>query len=247
MGVVFLRVVVIAIASLGKFGGGLLGGRIGGMTWAESLVLGCGMSARGSTEVVLGSIGLARGVLDQNLYTVIIAMAVVTTMSMPLLMRWALVRLPMRPEEAARLEREELEAQGFIPQIERLLVAVDASPSGQLASRLVGLLAGARRIPTTVLHFDYASAASPRQPAWRADARAAAGGRAGRRLGMRLPGAGHRGAGRRRPEAAAHLAAPYRRRPRPGVQRRRDHPRCRPTGRFLPDRCQGSGAQHSHA
>ena len=45
--------------------------------------------------------------------------------------------------------------------IERLLVAVDASPSGQFASRLVGLLAGARHIPTTVLHFDYEQEAAP--------------------------------------------------------------------------------------
>ena len=63
----------------------------------------------------------------------------------------------MRPEEKARLEREEFEARGFVSNIERLLVAVDASPSGQFASRLVGLLAGARRIPTTVLHLDYAT------------------------------------------------------------------------------------------
>jgi nucleotide-binding universal stress UspA family protein len=51
------------------------------------------------------------------------------------------------------LEREEFEAKGFVSNIERVLVAVDASPSGRLASRLVGLLAGARRIPTTVLHL----------------------------------------------------------------------------------------------
>ena len=51
---------------------------------------------------------------------------------------------------------------GFVTTIERLLVAVDASPSGQLASRLVGLLAGARHIPTTVLHFDYEQEAAPR-------------------------------------------------------------------------------------
>ena len=51
---------------------------------------------------------------------------------------------------------------GFVTTIERLLVAVDASPSGQFASRLVGLLAGARHIPTTVLHFDYEQEAAPR-------------------------------------------------------------------------------------
>lgn len=43
------------------------------------------------------------------------------------------------------------EARGFVSNFERLLVAVDRSASGHLASRLAGLLAGVRRIPTTVL------------------------------------------------------------------------------------------------
>jgi nucleotide-binding universal stress UspA family protein len=77
-------------------------------------------------------------------------------MAMPPMLKWALKRLPMGPEEKARLEREEFEAQGFIKHIERLLVAVDDSPSGELASRLAGLLAGVRQMPTTVLHFDAA-------------------------------------------------------------------------------------------
>jgi nucleotide-binding universal stress UspA family protein len=45
----------------------------------------------------------------------------------------------------------------LVSNIERLLVAVDATPSGKLASRLIGLLAGARRIPTTVLHLGAAT------------------------------------------------------------------------------------------
>jgi Kef-type K+ transport system membrane component KefB/nucleotide-binding universal stress UspA family protein len=148
---------LIAIASLGKFSGALLGGRLGGMTWAESLALGCGMNARGSTEVIIATIGLSMGVLNEGLFTTIVAMAVLTTMSMPPMLRWTLARLPMSPAEAARLDREEFEAKGFVPNIERLLVAVDASPSGRFTSRLVGLLAGARHIPTTVIHFDYAT------------------------------------------------------------------------------------------
>jgi Kef-type K+ transport system membrane component KefB/nucleotide-binding universal stress UspA family protein len=158
---------LIVIASVGKFSGAFLGGWLGGMSRAESLALGCGMNARGSTEVIVASIGLSMGALNQDLFTMIVAMAVVTTMSMPPMLRWALARLPIRAEEQARLEREELEARGFISKLERLLVAVDASPSGQLASRLAGLLAGARRLPTTVLHLDYATANSlpdgPRQ------------------------------------------------------------------------------------
>jgi nucleotide-binding universal stress UspA family protein len=155
-----LTIGLIAIASIGKFGGAFLGGRLGGMTWAEALAVGCSMNARGSTEVIFASIGLSMGVLNQDLFTAIVTMAVVTTMLMPPMLRWALMRVPMRPDEAARLEREELEARGFVSRIERLLVAVDASPSGQLALRLAGLLAGARRMPTTVIHFDYEAAGS---------------------------------------------------------------------------------------
>ncbi len=145
---------LIALASIGKFTGAFVGGRVGGLTYSESLAVGCGMNARGSTEVIVASIGLSMGALNQSLFTAIVAMAVLTTLSMPPLLRWSLGRLPLGADERSRLEREEREAQSFVTHIERLLVAVDASPSGRLASRLVGLLAGVRRIPTTVLHFD---------------------------------------------------------------------------------------------
>lgn len=148
---------LIIIASIGKFAGAVLGGRIGGLTVSESLAVGCGMNARGSTEVIIASFGLSMGALSQNLFTSIVTMAVVTTMVMPPMLRWAFARLPMGAEERERLEREDQEARGFVSNVERLLLAVDSSYSGQLASRLVGLLAGVRQIPTTALHFDYAT------------------------------------------------------------------------------------------
>src|SRR5437764_1301716 len=142
---------LIAIASVGKFSGAFLGGAVGGLTWRECLALGWGMNARGSTEVVVATIGLSTGALSQSLFTMILAMAVVTTMAMPPMLRWSLARVPLRPDEEARLEREAFEAEGFVTNVERVLVAVDDSPSGHFASRLVGLLAGSRRIPTTIL------------------------------------------------------------------------------------------------
>jgi Kef-type K+ transport system membrane component KefB/nucleotide-binding universal stress UspA family protein len=145
---------LIALASIGKFSGAFLGGRIGGLSPLESLAVGSGMNARGSTEVIVASIGLSIGALNQSLFTSIVAMAVVTTTAMPPMLKWSLQRLQMTPEEKERLQREEFEALGFVKHIERLLVAVDDSPSGKLASRLAGLLAGVRHIPTTVVHFD---------------------------------------------------------------------------------------------
>lgn len=148
-----LTVGLILIASVGKFAGAVTGGIAGRLSLRESLALGCGMNARGSTEVIIATIGLSMGVLSQNLYTMIVTMAVVTTMAMPPMLRWGLARLPLRDEEKARLEREEYEAKGFVANIERVLLAVDDGPSGKFASRLAGLLAGGRGAPTTVLHI----------------------------------------------------------------------------------------------
>lgn len=142
---------LIAIASIGKFGGAFVGGAFAGFGIGESLALGSGMNARGSTEVIVASIGLSLGALNQDLFTAILAMAVVTTMAMPPLLRWQLGRLPLKPDEEERLEREVFESRGFVTNMERLLVAVDESPTGRFASRLVGLLAGIRRIPTTIV------------------------------------------------------------------------------------------------
>jgi Kef-type K+ transport system membrane component KefB/nucleotide-binding universal stress UspA family protein len=148
---------LIAIASIGKFSGAMIGGRAAGLSYAQSLAVGCGMNARGSTEIIIASIGLSAGVLNQSLFTSIVTMAIVTTMAMPPMLRWALGRLPMTSEEQARLEREELEARSLIPNIERLLLAVDSSPSGELAGRLAGHLAGVRGMPTTVVQIDSAA------------------------------------------------------------------------------------------
>jgi Kef-type K+ transport system membrane component KefB/nucleotide-binding universal stress UspA family protein len=152
---------LVLIASLGKFGGAFLGGWLGGLTRPEALALGCAMNARGSTEVIVATIGLSIGALSQNLYTMIVAMAVVTTMAMPPTLRWTLGRLPLRDEERARLEREAFEMGGFETNLERLLVAVDGSPKSRFAVRLAGLLAGSRGMPVTVLGVGSSLRTSP--------------------------------------------------------------------------------------
>jgi Kef-type K+ transport system membrane component KefB/nucleotide-binding universal stress UspA family protein len=164
-----LAACLIVIASLGKFAGAFIGGEIGGLHRREALALACGMNARGSTEVIIATIGLSMGALTQNLFTMIVAMAFVTTMAMPPMLRWALARVPMRKAEKERLEREEFERKGFVSSIERLLLAVDDSPNGKFAARLAGFIAGRRGTPTTVLPLETSGkskmAATPSDPA----------------------------------------------------------------------------------
>jgi Kef-type K+ transport system membrane component KefB/nucleotide-binding universal stress UspA family protein len=147
---------LVLIASIGKFGGALLGGLVGRLTSRESTALAIGMNARGSTEVIVASIGLSLGVLSQSLYSMIVTMAVITTVAMPPTLRWALSRVPLRAGEQERLEREAFEARGFVNNMERLLLAASDSANGRLASRIAGLLAGRRGLPTTVLHIEAA-------------------------------------------------------------------------------------------
>ena len=59
----------------------------------------------------------------------------------------------MRKDEKQRLEREEMEARGFLPKLERLLLAVDDSANGKFAARIAGLVAGTQAMPTTVIQI----------------------------------------------------------------------------------------------
>lgn len=148
-----LTLALIAIASLGKFAGAFAGGLMGGLRRSESLALACGMNARGSTEVIVASIGLGMGALSQDLFTMIVAMALITTLAMPPSLRWALHRLPLKGEEKERLAREAAEERGFVANLERLLVAADDGPKGRFAARLAGLVAGSRGMPVTVVRL----------------------------------------------------------------------------------------------
>jgi len=144
---------LIVIASAGKFLGAFVGGKLGGLVRSEALALACAMNARGSTEVIVASLGLSMGILSQNLYTLIVGMAVLTTMAMPPMLRWSLKRLPLRKAERIRLEREEIDARGFVTNLERLLLAVDDSRNGKYAAQLAGIIGGSSGKPTTVLEL----------------------------------------------------------------------------------------------
>jgi Kef-type K+ transport system membrane component KefB/nucleotide-binding universal stress UspA family protein len=142
---------VIVVASAGKFAGALAGGRLAGLTTLEALAMATGLNARGSTEVVIATIGLSMGALSNQLYTMIVAMAVVTTMAMPPSLRWIMARVPIGAREAERLDQEDAEQLQDLPKMERVLVYADDSANGRLAARLAGLFAARQQVLTTVL------------------------------------------------------------------------------------------------
>ncbi|WP_091585049.1 cation:proton antiporter [Mesorhizobium qingshengii] len=156
-----LTLALVAIASIGKFGGAFIGGRLAGMSLKEAIAVGSAMNARGSTEVIVASIGLSMNILSHNLFTMIVTMAVITTLAMPPMLRWALGRLPVGHAEKQRVERELLDERGFVSKLERLLLLVDDSPVGKFTAYLAGLVGGGSGMPTTLLHLKDGRIAGP--------------------------------------------------------------------------------------
>jgi nucleotide-binding universal stress UspA family protein len=145
---------LVLVASVGKFTGAFAGGKLAGMSFKEATAVGSAMNARGSTEVIVASIGLSMNILSPNRFTMIVTMAVLTTLAMPPMLRWALRRLPADKNEQERLDREALDERGFVSRLERLLLAVDDSPNGRFTAYLAGLVGGSSGMPTTVLRLE---------------------------------------------------------------------------------------------
>lgn len=72
---------ILLVACAGKFIGAGVGARSQGLAWRESVALGVLMNTRGLTELVVLNIGRDLGVLDDELFTLLVVMAVVTTVA----------------------------------------------------------------------------------------------------------------------------------------------------------------------
>lgn len=74
-----IALILITIATLGKFGGAYVAGRISGLTGRVSAILGVLMNTRGLGELIVLNAGLDMGVLTPRLFTMLVLMAVITT------------------------------------------------------------------------------------------------------------------------------------------------------------------------
>ena len=75
-----LVLLVLLIAILGKVIGGGLGARLSGFDARTSLAIGFGLNARGAIEIILASVALQHGVIDQRIFVALVVMALVTSM-----------------------------------------------------------------------------------------------------------------------------------------------------------------------
>jgi Kef-type K+ transport system membrane component KefB len=90
---------VLAVAILGKVGGAYVGARLSRLGHWEALAIGVGLNARGVIEVIVATIGVQIGVLSTAGYTIIVLVAVVTSVLAPPLLRLAMTRVERTADE----------------------------------------------------------------------------------------------------------------------------------------------------
>lgn len=97
-------IAVLLIAIGGKFAGAYLGARVGRLSHWEGLALGAGLNARGVIEVIVAMVGLRLGILNTASYTIIVLIAIVTSLMAPPMLRYAVSRIAVTTEERERAE-----------------------------------------------------------------------------------------------------------------------------------------------
>ena len=70
---------VIFIAILGKFGGSMFAARFVGLSWKDSIVIGALINTRGLMELIILNIGYDLGILNSEIFTMMVLMALITT------------------------------------------------------------------------------------------------------------------------------------------------------------------------
>jgi Kef-type K+ transport system membrane component KefB len=85
----WLSLLVILVASIGKAVGCWGAARLAGRPNRESIAIGALMNARGLMELIILNIGLQHGLITPTLFTVMVAMTLATTMAAGPLFEWA--------------------------------------------------------------------------------------------------------------------------------------------------------------
>jgi Kef-type K+ transport system membrane component KefB/nucleotide-binding universal stress UspA family protein len=134
---------VIAVATLGKFGGSAVAARLTGLGWREASALGVLMNTRGLMELIILNVGYDLGVISPALFAMMVLMAIVTTLATtPIL-------AGLYPPERFRAELAAAAVPGS-----GVLAAVALPSSGPLLVDVAAALAENGTMPLYVLHLE---------------------------------------------------------------------------------------------
>lgn len=140
-----LLLAVIVIATLGKVIGTALFYLPSGNGWREGIVVGSGMNGRGAVEIIVAEIALAQGLIDRDVFSILVFMALFTTATVPVLLTMGVRWLRRRGELVRAGDRKQALIIGAGIIARRIGLALqDSMPVTLLDTNRANLIAGER-------------------------------------------------------------------------------------------------------
>ncbi len=156
---------LLVVAAVGKLVSPV--GALGGP--GDKLLIGLGMLPRGEVGLIFATIGLANGILDDELYASLLLVILVTTLATPQLLKLRYGRI-RASQQAVDLDGDPMPAEGWLRVSERM-VELTARPPAQagLEVALKAAVLVARNEPGPLL-TEWLAGLPPGMWRWRADA-----------------------------------------------------------------------------
>lgn len=82
-----LLIAIVFISYFSKISGGFIGGKLVGLSSIQSLTMGVGLNARGIMELVIANIAYKAGLINTEIFSILVVMGIVTTLSTPMMLK----------------------------------------------------------------------------------------------------------------------------------------------------------------
>lgn len=132
-----MLIAVTVVATVGKIVGTALFYLPSGYGWREGVTVGAGMNGRGAVEIIIAQIGLELGIITPEIFSVLVFMAIFTTATVPIFLKWTTEWLDRRGE----LVRSTDDRRG--------VMILGAAPTARLLARHL-----AERVPVTLIDIN---------------------------------------------------------------------------------------------
>ncbi len=82
-----LLISVLVVSYLSKIIGGYVGSKIAGMNTRKAFIMGIGLNARGIMELVIANIAFKAGLINIEIFSILVLMGIITTLTTPIMLK----------------------------------------------------------------------------------------------------------------------------------------------------------------
>ena len=136
---ILVALLIIVVTGIAKATGTYLGARVVGRQghW-YALSFSAGLNTRGAMDIIIASIGLSLGVFSQDMFSIVVLMAMTNSLLAPAALKWVLQHVTPSDEELSRLEKERKAEESVVAGIHRVLLPIRLRDAAHISYSIEG-------------------------------------------------------------------------------------------------------------